>query len=150
MLCGLLGNSWLNSFRSVCNVFIYHSGDSHVCLCLYLVRFVPSWFPLASFKRRAEAEKKKIGRLEKVPFEWAINNIVSITFCLLTFRFKSPHQATGNFVDSFVSKHFLKDNGPTTDPTEREYIKWASSALYTAGGDTVSFLCHFLLNFLDL
>lgn len=69
-------------------LFIYHSGDSHVdvCLCLHLVRFVPSWFPLAGFKRRAKAEKKRIGRLETVPFEWAMNNIVSIRVYRLAFR----------------------------------------------------------------
>jgi hypothetical protein len=47
------------------------------------VRFLPVWFPLAGFKRHAEMAKKKMDRVEEVPFEWAKKNIVSPRSVLL-------------------------------------------------------------------
>lgn len=93
------------------------------------LRFLPSWFPLAGFKRYAEAAKRKLSRLENVPFEWAQENISS-----------------GNFVNSFVSSHLSKENGQVPSPDEQEYIKWASSALFAGAGDTtVATLSAFFL-----
>ncbi|KDR84295.1 hypothetical protein GALMADRAFT_205982 [Galerina marginata CBS 339.88] len=57
-----------------------------------ILRFVPSWLPGAGFKRLALETGKKLSRIEDVPFEWAKKEI-----------------ATGNFVESFTSKHLLEE-----------------------------------------
>jgi hypothetical protein len=47
-------------------------------------------------------------------------------------------QLTGDYVESFVSKHLVKENGLFTDTLKQDYVKWASEALYIGGGDTVN------------
>jgi hypothetical protein len=47
-------------------------------------------------------------------------------------------QLTGDYVESFVSKHLVKENGLSTDALKQDYVKWASEALYIGGGDTVN------------
>ena len=42
------------------------------------VRFVPSWFPGAGFKRYAKSMEDKLSMFENVPFNWAKENIVRI------------------------------------------------------------------------
>jgi len=57
-------------------------------------------------------------------------------------------KATGEFSKSFVSEHLLGaevDNAMETN--DEDDVKWASSALYVGGGDTVS---QFLGIFLDI
>ena len=51
-------------------------------------------------------------------------------------------KATGNYTESFTSKHLLEDNGQFTDSEKQEYIKWTGGALYTGGGDTVIVLFY--------
>lgn len=56
------------------------------------VRFVPDWFPGAGFKRLAKQIGKEVGAIERVPFDWAKEQIVSyalhelLTMNLLTIR----------------------------------------------------------------
>jgi len=45
----------------------------------------------------------------------------------------------GDYVDSFVSKNLLPEEGGAVDSETEENIKWAGAALYVGGGDTV---CH--------
>ena len=74
-------DSWLIFSHSVrANYWSWRK--SHVG-CRYVVRFLPSWFPLAGFKRHAEIAKKKMDRVEEVPFEWAKENIVSLRSAFL-------------------------------------------------------------------
>ena len=40
------------------------------------VRFIPSWFPGAGFKRFAMSIGKQLARFENVPFDWAKKQIV--------------------------------------------------------------------------
>jgi len=49
----------------------------------------------------------------------------------------SPRQLSGDYVESFMSKHLVGENGLSTDPLKQEYVKWACEALYLGGGDTV-------------
>jgi hypothetical protein len=122
------------------NLLIIFNLSYWCCLRLRVVRFIPSWFPLAGFKRYAKVAKKKMDRVQEVPFQWTKKNIVSPTLlrAALIFTFKISCQSSGNFTESFVSRHLLEENGPVTDPDAQDYLMWASSALYVGGGDTVS------------
>ncbi|KDR77596.1 hypothetical protein GALMADRAFT_245744 [Galerina marginata CBS 339.88] len=93
-----------------------------------LLRFVPSWIPGAGFKRYALAIGKKRAQIESVPFEWATKQI-----------------ATGNFIESFTSKHLLEE-GKVLDQAAVDDLRWCAAALYAGGGDTtVSALKSFIL-----
>jgi len=54
-------------------------------------------------------------------------------------------KATGEFSKSFVSEHLLgAEVDDIMETNDEDDVKWASSALYVGGGDTVSqFLCIF-------
>ena len=51
-------------------------------------------------------------------------------------------QLSGDYVESFTSKHLVEENGLSTDPLKQEYVKWACEALYIGGGDTVRLIHH--------
>jgi len=40
------------------------------------VRFLPSWFPGAGFKRHAEYVGREAARVDNVPFDWSKEKIV--------------------------------------------------------------------------
>lgn len=44
------------------------------------VRFVPKWFPFASFQRQAEIYRKEFSRIDTVPHAWAKEQIVRSRF----------------------------------------------------------------------
>ncbi|KAF8868368.1 cytochrome P450 [Infundibulicybe gibba] len=91
-----------------------------------ILRFLPSWFPGASFKTTAKRLGQRMAAMERAPFEWAQKNI-----------------ATGNYVDSFISKHLT--SGTVTEQ-DQENLRWCSAALYAGGADTVaSALTAFIL-----
>lgn len=85
-----------------------------------ILRFVPKWFPFASFQRQAEIYRKEFSRIDTVPHAWAKEQIES-----------------GHYVDSFTSLNLRPDDGHNPDPEEEDMIKWCSSALYAGGADTV-------------
>ncbi|KAF8872778.1 cytochrome P450 [Infundibulicybe gibba] len=82
------------------------------------LRFLPSWFPGASFKLTAKRLRERLSFIEQAPYEWAENNI-----------------STGNYVDSFVSKHLTSG---TITASDQENLKWCSAALYAGGADTTA------------
>ena len=45
----------------------------------YIVRYVPSWFPLASFKRTALKMRRNYTKLLEEPFRLATAQLVSIS-----------------------------------------------------------------------
>ncbi len=49
-------------------------------------------------------------------------------------------QESGNFMESFTSKHLRPDNGHVIDAEEEDTVKWASGAMSVGGADTVSTL----------
>jgi hypothetical protein len=59
-------------------------------------------------------------------------------------------KATGDYVESFTSKHLLEDDVMCTDPEKLEYIKLASAALYIGGGDSVCFFFALLPHPMEL
>lgn len=47
---------------------------------------------------------------------------------------------SGNYIESFASKHLLSEEPKNTGKDIEDLIKWASEGLFVGGGDTVSFL----------
>lgn len=94
-----------------------------------ILRFVPSWFPGASFKRLAKEYSAQMSRVDMIPHGWAKEQIES-----------------GNYKHSFSSQHLLPEDGHTITDEEEDTIKWCSAALYAGGADTtVSALTSFIL-----
>ncbi|KAF9000231.1 cytochrome P450 [Cyathus striatus] len=92
------------------------------------LRFLPSWFPGASFKRLALRIGRELDRIDDVPFKWAKETI-----------------ASGNYVESFMSKHLQPVSGKHLSEDEQDTIKYSSAALYVGGADTtVSALVSFI------
>ncbi|GJJ15152.1 hypothetical protein Clacol_009427 [Clathrus columnatus] len=92
------------------------------------VRFIPSWFPGGSFKRKAEEYKKVLVAVDQIPYDWAKQTINS-----------------GNYIPSFTSQHLLPEDGHKLDAEEDDILKWCSSALYAGGTDTtVAFMTAFI------
>ncbi|KAF8874360.1 cytochrome P450 [Infundibulicybe gibba] len=92
-----------------------------------LLRFLP-WFPGGLFKTTLKRAGQHMTTIELAPYEWAQKSI-----------------ATGNYVDSFVSKHLTLGSGEIT-AQDQENLKWCSAALYAGGADTVaSALTSFVL-----
>ncbi|KDR68804.1 hypothetical protein GALMADRAFT_231128 [Galerina marginata CBS 339.88] len=97
---------------------------------LPILRFVPAWFPGAGFKRTTFEIGPKLSQTEDIPPEWAQEQI-----------------ATGNFIESFTSKHLLGlGDVKILNQSSPDDIKWCAGALYVGGGDTtVSALKSFVL-----
>ncbi|KAK7014772.1 hypothetical protein VNI00_019270 [Paramarasmius palmivorus] len=85
---------------------------------LPFLRFFPSWFPLCEFKK--VAKELRASQVEAIPFKWSKGLIES-----------------GNFVDSFVSRFLLPEDGSTISEEDQDILKWCAHAMYIGGGDTV-------------
>ncbi|KAF7350381.1 Cytochrome P450 [Mycena venus] len=85
------------------------------------LRFIPSWFPFATFKRTMFEAKKVIDVVEAVPFEWAKEKI-----------------ASGNYTDSFFSQYFRPDEDSPLDDEDWRNLKWTSASIYSGGAHTTA------------
>ncbi|KAG2067299.1 cytochrome P450 [Suillus decipiens] len=93
------------------------------------LRFLPSWFPGAGFKRVAFDIGEKLSWNDTVPFNWAKQQIHS-----------------GNYMHSFVSEQLLPEDGSTASAQQEEITKWCSVGIYRGGVDTTSLtLTSFIL-----
>lgn len=91
---------------------------------LPILRFLPSWFPGAQFKRNAKAYAATLKDMVNLPF-----------------NFTRKQMAEGTAPPSFVSNQ-LEAGGPN----EEDIIRWAAASLYAGGADTtVSAICSFYL-----
>ncbi|EUC61108.1 cytochrome P450 family protein [Rhizoctonia solani AG-3 Rhs1AP] len=88
-----------------------------------LLRFIPSWFPGASFKRKTEEWAKMTVGFRQEPFDYVIQNM-----------------AKGTAEPSFTSKLLEPEDGREIDASEKEMIKVVASNLYGAGADSSSAL----------
>lgn len=77
------------------------------------VRFVPSWFPGAAFKRKAEEYKTYFREVDRAPHDWAMERINSDAY-----------------TESFTSRNMRPQDAPAPDAETEDIIKWCSSALY--------------------
>ncbi|KAK7021808.1 hypothetical protein VNI00_017252 [Paramarasmius palmivorus] len=85
---------------------------------LPFLRFFPSWFPLCEFKRIAKESRSH--QVEAIPFKWSKGLIES-----------------GNYVDSFVSRFLLQEDGTSISKEDQDILMWCAHAMYIGGGDTV-------------
>jgi hypothetical protein len=104
------------------------------------VRFVPSWFPGAGWKRQGEAWRKRLDTLSSVPHEWAKQQMVCDYFSLglnLAAGNDTIHQASGNYTESFTSRHLRPNGEIVIDAEHDDIIKWCAGGLYAGAADTV-------------
>ncbi|KAG1718693.1 cytochrome P450 [Suillus lakei] len=93
------------------------------------LRFVPSWFPGAGFKRVAFDLEQKLSRIDTIPFNWTKQQIES-----------------GSYTHSFISDQLLPEDGSTASAQHEEITKWCSLGIYIGGTDTIaSSLTSFIL-----
>ncbi|KAG1813916.1 cytochrome P450 [Suillus subaureus] len=85
------------------------------------LRFLPSWFPGAGFKRVAFDLGQKLRRVDTIPFKWSKQQIRS-----------------GSYTHSFVSTQLLPEDGSTVSAQQEEITKWCSQGIYAGGVDTTS------------
>ncbi|KAF7310098.1 Cytochrome P450 [Mycena indigotica] len=86
------------------------------------LRFLPKWFPLATFHRIAAAKKKILDAMVYVPNEWAKKKLET-----------NPSDS------SFFSEHyFAKEDGGSLSKTEADDLMWTAGAIYTGGAHTTS------------
>lgn len=104
----------------------------------HTVQYLPTWLPFARFKKIARDYKAM--DLESLTFNWAKKLIVRLTVtipCTASLPGRSL-QASGNYIESFVSQFLHRDGQPTCPSAEEEdTLKWCSAALYLGGADTV-------------
>lgn len=94
-----------------------------------ILRFVPSWFPGARFKRQAAEAREHFSKIDSVPHMWAKNQIES-----------------GHYTESFTSQHLKREDGRPLTSDEEDIVKWCTAALYAGGADTtVAAMTTFIL-----
>ncbi|KAH9943944.1 cytochrome P450 [Amylocystis lapponica] len=82
---------------------------------------VPSWVPFQTVHRRINEYARRIRRVDRIPHAWAKEQI-----------------ASGNYLDSFTSRHLRTESGEAVSPEEDDIVKWCASALYVGGADTTA------------
>lgn len=85
-----------------------------------LVKYLPSWFPGASFKKEAQEYRRRFDTLANWPFAFARHQMKK-----------------GNHEPSFVSR-LVEQKGSLLSPEEELRIKCSAASVYQAGYDTVS------------
>ncbi|KAI0684085.1 cytochrome P450 [Cytidiella melzeri] len=87
------------------------------------LRYIPSWFPGAKFKREAKWMNQLVQDMAEVPF-------------VLT------KEAISNHAD--LPPNLISDclEGKTLDPENEFYVKWAAASLYSGGADTTVSAIH--------
>ncbi|KAG1771257.1 cytochrome P450, partial [Suillus occidentalis] len=85
------------------------------------LRFLPSWFPGAGFKRTAIDHGKRLSITDTVPFNWTKKQIQS-----------------GSYTRSFVSEQLLPEDGSTVSAQQEEIIMRCSQVIYAGGFDTTA------------
>ncbi|KAJ7031601.1 cytochrome P450 [Mycena alexandri] len=85
------------------------------------LRFLPSWFPLAKFKRVLTVNKPVLDTLEAAPIEWAEKAIDS-----------------GNYTESFFSQYFHPEGGQVVHGEEKDILNWTAGSIYAGGAHTTT------------
>ncbi|PVF97871.1 cytochrome P450 [Serendipita vermifera] len=90
-----------------------------------IMRYIPSWFPGASFKRQAEKWKADLNRASDRPFDKVMNDIKS-----------------NNIKKSFLHEHLSQ---PHLSEKDAELIKWSAISMYLGGSDTSASLSRIFM-----
>lgn len=85
-----------------------------------LVKYLPSWFPGAGFKRTAQAWKKNLQNVADKPY-----------------LFVKQRMDSDRVKPSYLSDLFKAAGYPPTGSEEEIVAKWTAASLYTGGADTV-------------
>lgn len=84
------------------------------------VKYIPAWFPGASFKRTAQEWKKNL------------ENVMNIPYAFVRQRMDS-----GKFQPSYLANLFKASGYPPVGSEAELVAKWTAGSLYTGGADTV-------------
>ncbi|KAG2138718.1 cytochrome P450 [Suillus bovinus] len=104
--------------------------DSIATLCLPgrwwvegmpFLRFLPSWFPGAAFKRATIEHGEKLNSLDTVPFNWTKQQIQS-----------------GSYTRSFISEQLLPEDGSEVSAQKEDITMRCSQVIYSGGCDTTT------------
>lgn len=87
-----------------------------------VVKYVPSWFPGASFKRLAREWKTNLETVADKPY-----------------AFVQRRMDAGSYAPSYLSNLFKAGGYPVAGSAEELVAKWTAASLYTGGADTVGF-----------
>lgn len=94
-----------------------------------LLRYVPSWFPAAGFKKWAADARSKLDEMTRAPHDMV-----------------KAQMAAGTAVPSFTSRNLIDADGNPVSPDKEEAVVWVSAALYVGAADTtVAALSTFIL-----
>ncbi|KIJ96180.1 hypothetical protein K443DRAFT_293866 [Laccaria amethystina LaAM-08-1] len=94
-----------------------------------LLRFVPSFFPGAGWKRQGLQWREKLQHLSEIPHQWV-----------------KSQMEKGDYTDSFTSRLLRREDCQPLTAEEENTIKWCAGGLYAGAGDTtVSALISFVL-----
>lgn len=88
-------------------------------LALWLVKYLPAWFPGARFVKIAQTYKSRAQSFSDVPYAFTKQQI-----------------SNGRFVPSLLS-NLLQNNRVEPGTEEEGIIKWSAGSLYAGGADTV-------------
>jgi len=88
---------------------------------LPILKYVPAWFPFASFKKVAAYGRNQIARVIERPFQYV-----------------KTEMAAGTARPSFTSEllNDLMTNDGKIDPEMEDIVKWGAGSMYGAGGET--------------
>ncbi|KAJ7061569.1 cytochrome P450 [Mycena amicta] len=85
------------------------------------LRFLPKWFPTATFHRVASEKKKILDAMVYVPNEWA----------------KQRLETTAS-EPSFFSEHYFAQDDEGKSKADADDLMWTAGAIYTGGAHTTS------------
>ncbi|KAI3212678.1 hypothetical protein CBS147311_251 [Penicillium roqueforti] len=83
------------------------------------LRYIPSWFPGAGFKRTAQVWKQNLQHVADKPY-----------------AFVRQRMESGNYDPSYLSNLFEAGGYPPNGTEEEMIAKWTAASLYTGGADT--------------
>ncbi|KAG8738891.1 hypothetical protein FRC10_006408 [Ceratobasidium sp. 414] len=92
------------------------AGNFYVNTIVWL-KYIPSWFPGAAWKRTANAWRKEIDQMVNVPFNWAKNQIASGT-------------AAPSVVGQMLGQMKVGEKSHDADYDQEERIRWATATLF--------------------
>lgn len=86
------------------------------------MKYVPSWFPGAGFKRLAREWKANLETVADKPYAFVKRRVDA-----------------GKYEISYLSNLFKARGLPLTGSADEIIAKWTAASLYTGGADTVGF-----------
>lgn len=107
---------------------------------LPFLRFIPSWFPGGSFKKKAAEWKLKMATFVESPFAHAKASFVSGIFCPIKVYANSISlsfffQRAGTISPSFIAS--VLDSEPSLSAEHDADLKFTANSMYAASADTV-------------